>query len=42
MIKTGAQHISSLKDGRAVYLNGRRGDDGDLTQRPTETSAQRS
>jgi 4-hydroxyphenylacetate 3-monooxygenase len=27
MIKSGAQHIASLRDGRAVYLHGRRVDD---------------
>ena len=27
MIKTGAQHIHALKDGRQVYINGGRVDD---------------
>jgi len=27
MLKTGAEHLESLRDGRVVYIGGERGDD---------------
>ena len=38
--KTGAEHIASLKDGRTVYIDGRKVDD--VTEHPAFRGAVRS